>query len=402
MINKNWLFVITLGSVFSTIISCKNDIDIYAEYKETAVIYGMIDPNSSTQLIKINKAYQVKGNALGTAKIKDSSIYKSTEIEVYFQKFEKNNLLKTYPFTIDNSIIKEDGVFYTDGNPIYSFDTKKELATDINYDYKIFFKHKRNDGSVYEASSKCKLFSCSSNDFIYPSQRFNYPGHEIPGHKLMEDNSDKYNSSLAVKFTSVEFGKRYTCHLRLFYREETNGNTLKKFIDYPIGIKIMNYTTSGQAVEFLFNAEAFYNYVGQKISKVTPEDKIRRRADSLQYRVTVIDDNINTFITANNLASGISQEKPVFTNITNGLGFFGCRSTGILVIKPDATKITIFSNSVPYTQNSKITINTAGMNQASNDELAKGKFCKQLNFAYYEWRGTDQNLGGLKEFFPIY
>jgi len=41
--------------------SCQTDFDIIAPYKETTVVYGLLDPDTYRSIYKINKAFLEKG-----------------------------------------------------------------------------------------------------------------------------------------------------------------------------------------------------------------------------------------------------------------------------------------------------------------------------------------------------
>jgi len=71
---KRWHFIFLLPVLF--INSCKTDFDIIAPYKETTVVYGLLDPDTSVQYIKINKAFLGEGDALVMAQQMDSTNYK--------------------------------------------------------------------------------------------------------------------------------------------------------------------------------------------------------------------------------------------------------------------------------------------------------------------------------------
>ena len=63
-------FAMILMALFT---ACENEVYINAEYKETIVIYGLLDPQDSIQYIKVNKAYLNENiGALEAAKISDS------------------------------------------------------------------------------------------------------------------------------------------------------------------------------------------------------------------------------------------------------------------------------------------------------------------------------------------
>jgi hypothetical protein len=60
---KLLLFIICF-SISLSFISCSTDVDIYAEYKDISIVYGMIEPESDTTWIKVTKAFLGPGECL--------------------------------------------------------------------------------------------------------------------------------------------------------------------------------------------------------------------------------------------------------------------------------------------------------------------------------------------------
>ena len=52
---------------------CSNEVDLYADYKEITIVYGILDISDDTTWIKVTRAYSGPGNALLIAQNPDSS-----------------------------------------------------------------------------------------------------------------------------------------------------------------------------------------------------------------------------------------------------------------------------------------------------------------------------------------
>lgn len=55
--------------------SCSTDVNIYADYKEFPIIYGVLDANADTNFIKITRSFYVQGDPYESALNPDSSNY---------------------------------------------------------------------------------------------------------------------------------------------------------------------------------------------------------------------------------------------------------------------------------------------------------------------------------------
>ena len=117
---KNLLFLI-----LPLLFSCETDFDVNANWKDVTIVYGLIDPNNEDQLIKINKAYLGQGDAIQMASISDSTNYDPSNLIVKIhrvreQVFNTYDTLSTVVLT-DTVLEKDDGLFSTDDNIIYTF-----------------------------------------------------------------------------------------------------------------------------------------------------------------------------------------------------------------------------------------------------------------------------------------
>ena len=70
------------------------------------------------------------------------------------------------------------------------------------------------------------------------------------------------------------------------------------------------------------NGEQFYQFIGglSELQDVSNVDK--RVVGTLDFIVTVAEDEFSTYLDINQPLSGIVQTRPEFTNVENGLGIF--------------------------------------------------------------------------------
>ncbi len=123
---------ITLLVVIS---ACSTDLSVIGEYKETMVIYGLLDQSQPKQYIKINKAFLGEGSALAYAQIKDSAQYVNS-LNVVLKRIKNGVELSSYTLSPDNTISKAPGTFYAPDqqNAIYSLTTPSgTLNPDSDY-----------------------------------------------------------------------------------------------------------------------------------------------------------------------------------------------------------------------------------------------------------------------------
>ena len=95
---KNCLVFLSLLTLVMLLNACSTDVDLYADYKNITVVYGLLDSDKDTNYVKINKAFLGPGNALEIAMIEDSCNYPyklDAKIVEYRATSGGNNFQKT-------------------------------------------------------------------------------------------------------------------------------------------------------------------------------------------------------------------------------------------------------------------------------------------------------------------
>ena len=106
---KATLFFVLISCLWS----CSEKIDLIGDFKETAVVYGLLDHSDSLHFIKITRAFIGPGNALEIAQIADSSYF--DVVEATIEEIENGVVNRTWILRdtiIDNK--DTNGVFYAE------------------------------------------------------------------------------------------------------------------------------------------------------------------------------------------------------------------------------------------------------------------------------------------------
>src|SRR5437868_1291641 len=106
--------VAALSIVFFLVLfySCSTDFSVTAPYKETMVIYGLLNssPVDTLQYIRISKAFLGEGNALIMAQQKDSINYGDV-LDVKLQQILNGHAIRTVSLRRDTTVEKDNGLF---------------------------------------------------------------------------------------------------------------------------------------------------------------------------------------------------------------------------------------------------------------------------------------------------
>lgn len=119
------------------LVSCSTDVDLFADYKEVPIIYGLLDYNADTNFIKITHAIEGGDNALISANNPDLNNYHE-KLDVRITEFRNGDSIRQIvldTITIHN---KQDGLFYAPAQKMYY--TTEHLCKNtpgIHYTYRL-------------------------------------------------------------------------------------------------------------------------------------------------------------------------------------------------------------------------------------------------------------------------
>lgn len=313
-----------LGSiVIATLLlsACSTDLSVIGDGKETMVVYGLLDKSQLKQYIKINKAFLGEGNALEYAQIKDSTQY-SAPLTVTIKKIHNGNVAQTYSLIPDNTIAKDSGIFYgpDQTNSVYTFDSPSGTF-DINDTYELLVKNGETGTQV------------SSSTVLVGDATFTSPAPTSPFFGFIL--SSNVNYEFPVRWNTGENARVYQLTIRLNYIDSTlTGNTTKQ-LDWIFPEQKTDKITGGDAMRNDFPGENFLRFIGNQLSDYT--GLLGRRVLNAQMILVAGSDDLSTFIDVNKPSTGLVQERPEYTNISNGLGVFASRYNQAPMTKPLAS-----------------------------------------------------------------
>ena len=286
--------------------SCETDFDVNAQWEEVTIVYGLIDPNIEDQLIKINKAFLGQGDALQMASIADSSNYNPSDLLVKIHRIRQqafNQYDTISSVTLNDTILdKDDGLFSTDNNIIYTFKKPSSFYnTNSLYALEII-----NLISGHKVTSQTEIINTFSFESLNPSFEWGLYNGDLP-------------DSLKFRTKNIEWqpstnGVIYQLDIVINYIE--NNDTINLSWSQPL----VEYTSGNMSLKI--KGDQFFQFLTTNLTNNTPKQFL-----NLDLVMTVGSDDLKTYINVNKPFSGIVQERPVFSNINNGVGLFSSRFT---------------------------------------------------------------------------
>ena len=327
---KKLFLSLSLLSLMVCFQACTTDVELYADYKDIPVIYGLIDASQDTNYIRINRAFSGSNehpiNANEVALIADSCNYPG-KLNAYIVEYKEvyggnysptGDVLMLDTMTIHD---KEEGVFYAPDQKVYFTDGILDNGQSVfgnnsanaKYKYKLFV-HKENDTVTAETSlvggEEFKILTNSLSFAINPSE-----------------NTRK------VKFVAADNAVFYDVKMVFYYQESLNGGPLvEKQVSYSSGPKSVDELGKEDMVYYItYGENVLFNLLKIAIGGDTIMDSnhpnVVRYFDNVHPMEIIVSaggDELYNYIQVNS-QSGFSQTVPDYTNVTGGFGVFSSR-----------------------------------------------------------------------------
>ena len=298
---KNLLFIVIL-----LFYSCETDFDVNANWSDVTIVYGLIDPNNEDQLIKINKAFLGQGDAFEMASVADSTNYEPNNLLVKIHRLRDQNFntFDTLSTVILNDTVldKDDGLFSTDNNIIYTF----KKPTSFYNTNSVYALEIVNLNSGHKVISDTEIINSFSFESLNPSFEWGLYNGELP-------DSLKFRTK-NIEWQKSENGVIYQLDIMINYIE--NSDTVRLAWSQPI----VEYSSGNMSLKI--KGDQFFQFLSNNLDNTTT-----KRFLNLDLIMTIGTEDLQTYINVNKPFSGIVQERPVFSNIENGVGLFSSRFT---------------------------------------------------------------------------
>ena len=308
--------------------SCSTDVDIYSDYKDVAIIYGMLDYRLDTNYIKITRAYCGTNDdpidASEVAMIYDSSNYPGKlDARIIELRSVHNGPYEPTgrEFVLDtiSKHNKEDGVFYSPDQLFY-YTTERFNTGTSNDRYKYRLVVVKPDGDTITAQTSIvgneefRIVSSNANFQLAPSNAMEMIVFKADGMASLYDVKIQFNYSeqhagQPVKWKSVSrsFG---TKNINDYHKVEGSDNTY--YLEY--------------SVNWLFNALG--NAIGGDTVVDGNHPNVIRHIGSFVMSISAGGNELYIYYSANQaqLNSPMSLVS-VYSNIDGGYGLFSSRTT---------------------------------------------------------------------------
>jgi hypothetical protein len=316
---------------------CTTKFDINAEKQDITVVYGLLNQADSTQFVKITKAFLGDVSAYELAQDPSLSSY-GDDLSVKVEEITNGNVGRS--FILQKTIItdKDTGVFYAPNQEVYKF--KPVPLLNEQSIYKITVTNIVTQKVTTATTSLVKSFSIQK------------PAYNQANPILGMTNQSGDYVTYDAQWRSAINGRVYEPFFRFHFKEanKTTFDTIDKYIDWKFGSVNSTRLDGSEDMVVSYNSEGFYKNIQAKVPIDANVDRIIGKVD---FILTVGGDDLSIYIDLNKPSSSIIQERPSYTNVSNGIGIFSSR----------------FEKKYSYR-----------LSQYSVDKLLNGSYTSQLGF----------------------
>ena len=305
--------------------ACSTKVDLYSDYKDIPVIYGLLDATQDTNFVRINRAFSGNNdtpiNANEIALIADSCNYPG-KLDAKIYRYGKtpssfsDYILEDY-VTLDTMTIhnKQTGTFYAPDQLVYYVKTNQ-----ANQNYAFFKTNTSSKNYIY------KLVVLKDNDTI-SSETGLVGGEEfaIVNSRILftSNETDKKEN---IVFRLAENASMYDMMLQFNYKELRGGQLIDKEVHWSLGAKSideLDYDDASGMPYFSCSRNALFNYLTTAIGGDTIN--VVRFMGDFVVSLSAGGDELYNYIQVNSPTEGFSQTIPDYTNIKGGYGVFSSR-----------------------------------------------------------------------------
>lgn len=312
---KKLFFVLPILACMTVFNACNTKVDLYADYKDVPVIYGLIDVTQDTNYVKIVRAFSGSTDnpidATQVALIADSSNYpgKLDARIIEFKKGFGNEYVPTgRVIVLDTTTIhdKNEGVFYAPNQKVY-YTTERFNMNNSNTEYKYKLAVVRGNDTITSETG-----IVGGEDFKILTQSVTFSPTAI----------DKYGK---VSFLPANNAAVYEVTMTFNYREQKPNEAMtNKQVSWSYGAtSIDDLEIESNYFVVRYNQNMLFNELRSAIGADTLN--VDRVIGPFEIRVSAGGRELYNYIQINSPSESLAQTIPDYTNVYGGFGVFSSR-----------------------------------------------------------------------------
>lgn len=295
--------IIILTLIATLMAGCEVEFSPNAQWKETPVVYCVLDQDDDTTWVRVEKCFLGEGSIYQFGAIPDSTNYPPGSISVTLLAYRWSQPQGSV--TLQYALRpRQEGDFPGGMQPVYFTDQ----PLNENFMYKIEVR-RTSDNSLLAWTDSIPLIRQTEERVFTKPNLFDQ-------FKFLNYNQDV--ASCHLEWNLLENARRYQPFVRFYYGEL--GDT--HYVDLMCAT--VNSGNNGGRLATYYPRSAFLNGIKEAL-KDDPNPK--QYLKYVDIYLTACDEDLNVYLTSVHSGTSIDQASDTYTNIHGGMGIFGARRT---------------------------------------------------------------------------
>lgn len=296
------LFFVLLFVLVCT--ACQVEFSPNAEWKETPVVYCVLDQDDSISWVRVERCYLSEGDIYTPSTVSDSFNYPDGALQVAILAFDGHRLADSIPFQY-TLVDREDGNFVSESQPMYSAVTYRRLRDEYWYELRI---RRTSDGSMLAKANTSLVVRKEGSVVLTPNSNTAF-GFSV-------------SRNCKIEWRSMLNGRYYQPMVRFYYLYKYLGeDTL--FLDFPCNPRLCT-PPYANTYNIQYSRDAFLrglhnHFDGDTNTKIYPM--------VFDIYINACNEELYAYLNSQAAAGDIDQSHSIYTNIEGGLGVFAARRT---------------------------------------------------------------------------
>lgn len=329
---------------FLTFISCETDLDVNAEYRETPIMFALIDQADTINYVRLQKAFaNENSNALEIAKNFDSLYYDTTKVTFELMEVKKggtnaDNDTAYIRLVPEYNTNKVPGDFAAPGQYVYrlNYDFRDKRASDYTYTFLFTNKETQLVASAQTDIIECGFvrfpfrYECGDRGFV--GELVRNLDEDIDPATMLPRSFFEFEGAENAAFFSAEAIIEYTEDYIVDDRDRDTFNIVTDLGKQALQLitldlnEVTHPRRYGESETFPIGKTAVGSYLASSIPLDENDIVESRGLLSIQFRFYYYNTSYENYLEVNGNFNPLSQTKPLYTNVQNGLGLVAARS----------------------------------------------------------------------------
>lgn len=311
--------------------SCKNKLNILAPYKELVSVYAILNPQEQYQYIRINKVFAGEGNAYEMAQNADTINFPAGQLQVSLKRKINGSYAPVVVSSSINELFLRDTVIYTPAGTFNNMQrfyyTNQKIYPSGTYE--LYIKDLKTNATFTASTTMIDSVKPGVSQPLAPPYYPVPPNPSNPPYYYLDLSSPNLTTTRAVRFISEPNAYMYELHVRMHYIDSMiDKSTVAKYVENKYTPIFSKTIDGGEEMQFNYTSNQLLNSFYLSILNNDNNPNILfRRIVKFDYIIYAASYDYYVFLQSNMPSTSVAQDKPIYSNISNGaVGIFAARS----------------------------------------------------------------------------